>query len=293
MGQRLGQHFLHDRAALRAVVAALELAPGDTIVEIGAGHGELTHELLAISDKRLGNSVKVVAIEKDMKLAALLRQKFAERKNFELIEGDAREALPTLTASRLPLYASYKLCGNIPYYLTGFLFRLIGELNPLPSRVVLTIQKEVAERVCAQPPHTNQLSASVQFWAEPRIIRTVPRGAFSPPPKVASAIVALQPRNNPPSSRHSGTTEGRSAEEYYAAVHALFCQPRKTLVNNISAATGFTKKEVIATLAQCGIAPAARPGELTVAQIIELAGRFPFGERQIRNAKYTQEISNI
>jgi 16S rRNA (adenine1518-N6/adenine1519-N6)-dimethyltransferase len=260
------------------------------VIEIGPGHGELTAEVIGYRLKVEGGPIRIIVIEKDPRLVELLREKFSKEKNFWIVAGDVRKTLPSLIYNLQPV--TYNLCGNIPYYLTGFLLRLIGELTPPPKRVVLTIQKEVAERICATPKPMNpvrssraaalrtrdsvasatsngmnQLAASVQFWARPQIIRTIPRGAFFPPPKVDSAIILLE-------KKKSGAKI--SAPAYYAAVHALFRQPRKTIVNNIADATGFTKERIALVLQEEGIAPDARPGELTVEKMSKLAARFPF-----------------
>ncbi len=264
---RLGQHFLHDREVLCAVAGALQIAPGDTIIEIGAGHGELTAEVLGYRLKVKGETVRIIAIEKDAKLAEELRGRFREKESFEIIEGDIRKLLPTITSNLKP--KTYKLCGNIPYYLTGFLLRLVSELIPLPVRSVFMMQKEVAERICAQPPQMSQLAASVQFWAKPKIVGVVPRSAFAPPPKVDSAIISLEARGDVLDARSSTAS-------YYAAVHALFRQPRKTLLNNIADATGLPKNEVAAVLEKAGVDSATRPHNLSLAQISALAACVTF-----------------
>ncbi|MBI2623292.1 MAG: ribosomal RNA small subunit methyltransferase A [Candidatus Liptonbacteria bacterium] len=276
-GARLGQHFLRDQGALRAVAAALELAPGDTIIEIGAGHGELTEELMSEKWKvKSGEKIQVLAIEKDSRLARTLREKYSRSRNIEIVEGDVRTVLPSLLTTSHSSLATrhsplvYKLCGNIPYYLTGFLFRIVSELEPLPARAVFTIQKEVAERIDAKPPHMNQLAASVQFWAEPKIIRVVPRSAFSPAPKVDSAILLL----NPVIKKGERGEKGERGK-YYAAVHALFSQPRKTILNNVAAALHVPKEEAAHTLHEAGIAPLARAQNLSVADIKKISSLFP------------------
>ncbi len=281
----LGQHFLRDADVLRTIVVALEVAAGDTIVEIGAGHGELTREVRVVS-KRVGD-VKIIAIEKDAALAS--HSGLRELSGVEIVQGDVREILPHLISSLATHHSQlvYKLVGNIPYYLTGFLLRLISELRPLPVHTVLTMQKEVAERICAQPPRMspvrdreglkrpsasngmNQLAASVQFWAKPKIVRIIPRSAFVPPPKVTSAVITLE--------AHVGAAGTRvDADTYYAAVHALFRQPRKTVLNNITHATHLPKSEVAAALQQLEIGSTARPQNLSLAQISGLALCFAF-----------------
>lgn len=210
MGKKLGQYFLKSNEAIKKIVAALELKTGETVIEIGAGHGELTEELgvrcpsvaKAVAGRQV-LGVKIIAIERDEQLVQILKKKFEENKNIEIIEGDVRKELKAISEK----CKVYKLVGNIPYYLTGYLLRQIGELKNKPEVCVLTIQKEVAERIIAQPPKMNRLAASIQFWAIPEIILTLPRSVFKPEPGVESAVIRLKVIGDPPSLKAS---DGRS-----------------------------------------------------------------------------------
>jgi 16S rRNA (adenine1518-N6/adenine1519-N6)-dimethyltransferase len=257
--KRLGQHFLADSSALRAIASSLALQPHEIVIEIGAGHGELTKELLSYNASVLNGSAKVIAIEKDPTLAAGLKQSLSNLKNIKVVEGDVREILPrTVSTLRTD---NYKIVGNIPYYLTGFLLRIISLLEPRPSRVVLTIQKEVAERVCEMPPRMNRLAAMVQFWANPKIVRRISRSSFVPPPKVDSAILCLAPKN----------MEWRiSAGEYVSAVKAIFAQPGKTVLNNITAVIT-SKSAAVEVLSKTHIPLKSRPHDLSLEKIVLLA----------------------
>ncbi|MBM3256889.1 MAG: ribosomal RNA small subunit methyltransferase A [Candidatus Liptonbacteria bacterium] len=265
MGQKLGQHFLKDKSALFKITAALAPQKGETVIEIGGGHGELTKELLALSDKLLASPPKIVTIEKDARLAEELRIKFAKARNLEIVEGDVREVLPSLISklkaqsSKLP----YKIVGNIPYYLTGFLLRLIGEREPSPQLTVLLIQKEVAERLLAKPPHMNKLAASVGFWGKGKIILQIPPGAFSPPPKVESAVIQIFPI----------VKQGKE-KKYFATVQSLFSQPRKTVLNNLAATLQLPKEKLAKILKEKGIDPSVRPQTLSLSQIHSLTSFF-------------------
>ncbi|MBM4389354.1 MAG: hypothetical protein FJ088_16585, partial [Deltaproteobacteria bacterium] len=198
--------------------------PLPTIIEIGPGHGELTQRLLALSGE-----LQVIGIEKDGKLIPHLSALQERYKNFEIVAGDVRNVLPELAKSLKLKAKTCTIVGNIPYYLTGYLLRLLGDLVThyplLITKVVLLVQKEVAERVCAMPPHMNLLAAAVQFWAVPRIAAKVPPGTFSPPPKVSSAVLILTPHEPPPSHEE--------ALRYYALIKKLFRHPRKTAHNNL------------------------------------------------------------
>lgn len=255
--QRLGQHFLKNRSAAEKTVRVLELSRGDIILEIGPGHGELTKELLGAV-----KGLKIVAVEKDGELAANLRNDLlnAGEDSVEIITGD----ILTLLDSKTTGYKSYKLTGNIPYYITGHLLRAVGELNNKPERAVFMIQKEVAERIVAKPPKMNRLAASVQFWSEPLIISTVSKENFFPEPKVDSAIILLKTKLAiPPVDPNC----------YYEALRALFAQPRKTILNNLVSVRG-DKVAVSAALQKIYIDPGFRPQNLAVKEIAAIAQAF-------------------
>lgn len=258
MGRRLGQYFLTDQITLKKIVGLLNIDRNDTVIEIGPGHGELTDEL-RIKNKEL----RIIAIEKDEKLVQFLQQKFAADKNIEIIHGDALKILPSIIRNSPFVIQNYKIIGNIPYYITGYLLRVVSELEKKPSLIVLTIQKEVAERICAGPPQMNLLAASIQVWAEPKIEMIIKRGLFSPPPKVDSAVIRLVTKEP--------TIEG---EIYYPFIKALFKQPRKTILNNISSGLNKPKIEVEKILNQNKISYSLRPQALNISQITSLARVF-------------------
>ncbi len=285
MGQKLGQHFLVNKNKIQKIVEALELKNNDVVVEIGPGHGELTGELANwLIGKKL--KTKIIAIEKDKILAKDLKEKFKDNKNIEISEGDALKIIPELSY-KLQV-TSYKLTGNIPYYITGKLLRILSESGNKPSIIVLTIQKEVAERICgikagslnshgrvriaegrrpkARYSHAmNLLAAIVQFWAEPKIVGYISRHDFKPAPKVDSAIIRLTTYGQ------QLTTE--ETEKYYKFVRALFKQPRKTIINNLRPATNnsqlLTKKIQLTS-----VNPNDRPQNLSLAQIKDLSTLF-------------------
>ena len=220
---------------IKKIVKSLELSPNDTVFEIGPGHGELTKELrLGIKDLK---KVQIIAIEKDKKLADDLRLKINDLglTNIQIINGDALQKLPPLIV-KLPNYrmTNYKIVGNIPYYITGRLLRILGDLKKKPKTIVLTVQKEVAERITAKPPQMNLLAASVQFWAKPEIIDFISKNDFEPAPEVDSAVIKLATDN--PKEGHKTETKN-----YYKLIRALFKQPRKTILNNITADSKLAK----------------------------------------------------
>ena len=282
---RLGQHFLVNKSKIRKIVEALNLKSGDTVVEIGAGHGELTKEIIQKFRNQEIKKFKIVAIERDGRLAQALFRVIVDT-NAEVIEGDALKLLPSLISNyQLPI-TNYKIVGNIPYYITGHLLRVIGELKKKPALIVLTIQKEVAERVSAKPPQMNLLSASVQFWANPEIIGYISKKDFRPQPKVDSAIIRLLP--------HSITNYQLPVANYYRLIKVVFKQPRKTVWNNIKneILNINNKEEAAQLLKKVGVNPGDRPQNLSVDQLIELSGlTFPllFHKFSLYNSSDAQE----
>jgi len=257
MGKKLGQNFLKSGKKLRKIVEALNLGNKDWVVEIGPGHGELTRELRAINPES-----RVILIEKDERLVAVLREKFGDDKNIQIIEGDALKVLPEIAES---ISKPYKIVGNIPYYITGHLFRIIGELKKKPSLAVFTVQKEVAERITAEVPKMNLLAASIQFWAEPKIISRISKKNFRPVPKVDSAVVRLE--------INKGKISRGDAESYYSLLRAVFKQPRKTVFNNLN--SSFKNKEKITkNLEKVGIDMKSRPQNIEVSQLVKLSTLF-------------------
>ena len=263
MGQRLGQHFLKNKSKIKKIVDALELKTGDVVVEIGPGHGELTEEI-ATSDKR--HEIKIIAIEKDKILSERLKEKFKDNNNIEIIEGDVLRVFPKLTTNYQLLITNLKLVGNVPYYITGKLLRILSELENKPSIIVLTIQKEVAQRICGQPPRMNLLAAITQFWAEPKIIEYISKNDFKPAPKVDGAIVALRPQINADYTQID-------ADKFYKFVKVLFKQPRKTIINNLRSITD-NLQLLIEKLRSVGINKDDRPQNLTLEQIKSLSTLF-------------------
>ena len=291
MRQKLGQHFLEDDSVTEKIISTLSLG-GETIIEIGSGRGALTIPLASALKEKNG---KLIAIEKDPELAQEARKWNLE--NLEIIEGDVLEILPSLSSKLKTI--SYELVGNIPYYLTGFLLRTVGELAHKPMLTVFTVQKEVAERIVAMPPKMNKLAASVQFWSDPKIISIVSRKSFNPPPEVDSAIIMLKTKKSPSSSHvipaNAGihmaygaldpmvkpeddgkkTRNNLGQKKYYKTVHALFAQPRKTILNNLCSTSKLKRQdaalEISSALAKLGINPKDRPQNLSIDNIVSIA----------------------
>ena len=239
----------------------------ETVIEIGSGHGEITFAVIKKLSNLVVKNFKIIAIEQNKKLVENLefRIKNLGIKNIKIIQGDALKILPKLI-TQLPNYpiTNYKLIGNIPFYITGYLFRILAELKNKPSLVLFFIQKEVAERIIAEPPKMNLLAASVQFWAEPKIVGYISRKEFKPMPKVDSAIIKLETKDK--------RQETRNAEKYYKFIKILFKQPRKTILNNLKplAATELISQK----LKLSGVSSRARPQNLNIEQLQQLSTLF-------------------
>jgi 16S rRNA (adenine1518-N6/adenine1519-N6)-dimethyltransferase len=259
----LGQNFLVDESHLDRIVAAADLTPGDVVLEIGPGVGTLTRRLAA-------QAGQVVAVELDDRLIELLRADFAGQPHVHIVHGDILELdLSTLLAAHrtggtagagapaIERGANYKIVANLPYYITSLALRHILEATPPPTLAVVMVQKEVAERICAQPGDLSLLAVSVQFYAEPRIVQRVPAGAFYPAPKVDSAVLRLDVRPQPAVSTVP-------PDAFFRIVRAGFGQKRKQLANSLSAGLALSKAVVQAALLQAGIDPKRRAETLTL-----------------------------
>jgi 16S rRNA (adenine1518-N6/adenine1519-N6)-dimethyltransferase len=247
--KRLGQHFLTDPRVLARIADALAPTAEDTVVEIGPGRGSLTAELLA----RAG---RVVAIELDRALAARLRAEYTDNEALTVIAGDALDLPLAGAAGR----ADYLAAGNVPYYITTpILFHSLE--TPRPRRSVFLVQREVAERVVA-PPGTSAygaLSVNVQALAEPTIAFTIAPGAFTPPPRVESALLRLVPRPDP-------VVTDDEQPDYSAFVIAAFGLRRKQMRRVLRTLRGVTPDVAGALLEQAGVAPDVRPEVLSPEQ---------------------------
>ncbi|MCR4322819.1 MAG: 16S rRNA (adenine(1518)-N(6)/adenine(1519)-N(6))-dimethyltransferase RsmA [Candidatus Azambacteria bacterium] len=252
--KRLGQNFLVNQGIIKKIIVAAALTKTDTVLEIGPGHGALTFTLA----KEAG---KVVAIEKDRALAEILRNELAERNitNVEIIEGDI---LSFLDDPHSPLPPRYHVVANIPYYLTSALIRQLLELTRPPERILLTIQKEVAQRIAAHSGKESILSLAVKFYADARILFPISRGSFSPVPNVDSAVIEIIPRKE---------SSPIPPKAFFAVMKAGFLAPRKKLPGNLAKGLSLNKEKIVALLSELGINPNARPEQLALVQWISLA----------------------
>ncbi len=244
----LGQNFLVSEPALAKVVAAAELGPEEAVLEIGPGLGSLTRHLAEAARR-------VVAVELDETLLPALRFVLRPYENIEVVQGDILN-LPS-ASFRLP--PSYKVVANIPYYITSAVIRHLLEAETRPGLIVLTIQREVAERLCAQPGDLSLLAVSVQFYSVPQVVARIPAGAFYPRPQVDSAVVRLEVRPRP---AVDVTDRGR----FFRVVKAGFSQKRKQVHNALSGGLQLSSAQTEAWLARAGVDPRRRAETLTLAE---------------------------
>ena len=244
----LGQNFLVDETALARIAAAADLAASDTVLEIGPGLGSLTRHLASAARR-------VVAVELDEAMLPALRHTLQSYANVEIVHSDILKY--ALTASQNGLPPGYKVVANIPYYITSALIRHLLEADVRPSLVVLTVQREVAERICAGPGDMSLLAVSVQFYCAPRLVARIPAGAFYPPPEVDSAVLRLDVFTQP-------AVAVADTDHFFQVVKAGFSQKRKQLRNSLSAGLHLESRKADEFLFRAGIDPKRRAETLTL-----------------------------
>lgn len=250
----LGQHFLTSRHTLEEIISASTVKKDENILEIGPGTGILTRALLK-------TGARVTAIEKDERSFALLNKKFAKEiqtNQLDLIHGDILEnSLSDFQEKRFAVVA------NIPYYITGAILRKFLEDGPRPERMILLVQREVAERIVARDGKESILSVSVKAFGTPRIVAKVPRGAFSPPPAVDSAILSI-----------SDISDARFREKkieiarFFEILRAGFGQKRKFLMRNLESV--LDQRQVQAAWSRIGLDAKARAEDISATQWFEI-----------------------
>lgn len=250
--KRLGQHFLNDQRVLAEIAAALELRGDETVVEIGPGRGALTRHLV-------GRARGLVLIELDRALAANLREEFAGDDSVEVVETDVLDANIAELAG-----GPYVLVGNVPYYITTpIIFHALKA--PMPLRAVFLVQKEVAERMAADADSEEYgaLSVTIQALTEPELLLHVPPSAFTPAPKVHSAVVRLRPRATP-------LVPPETAAGFQAFVQSFFGMRRKQLGTIVRSLEGLSTERAQELLQAGGWDPKARPETLSPAEFARL-----------------------
>jgi 16S rRNA (adenine1518-N6/adenine1519-N6)-dimethyltransferase len=247
--QKLGQHFLADHSWRQQIRQTLAIRPGETWLEIGAGHGEMTDLLAA-------DGAHVIAIETDPRLIPGLRTKAAACPAIEIIAADVLETdLRQIVAGR-----RVRVYGNLPYYITSPILRHLFQIADCITSIHIVIQLEVAARIVAPPGRRDYgyLSTLCQFYAHPEIALRIPQDAFHPPPKVMSALVQM----TLPGERANLGIENEP--QFLAFLQACFAQKRKTLRNNLRTVAG--AENLAPALESLGLSSSARAEELTLTQ---------------------------
>ena len=242
----LGQNFLQDPFALEKIVAAAEVQPTDTVLEVGSGLGSLTRYLAAAAKE-------VIAVELDEKLLAPLEAVVAPYRNICVIHGDILKLSP----AELIGADDYLVVANIPYYITSAIIRHLLEGPRKPRRIILTIQKEVADRICAQPGDLSLLALSVQIYGKPRVTARIPAEAFFPAPKVDSAILSIEIYPQP-------LIRAEILDTFFKLIKAGFGQKRKTLRNSLSAGLHIPPVSAEELLVKVNIDPKRRAETLSI-----------------------------
>lgn len=252
--KQLGQSFLEDESALEKVVAAADLLPTDTVLEIGPGLGSLTRHLARAAQR-------VIAVEIDDGLLPPLEDVLRPYDNVDVILADI---LRLDLAKVEGLAPGYIVVANIPYYITSAIVRHLVEAPVRPARIVLTVQREVAERMVAQPDDMNMLAVSVQFYTVARVGAKLAAGAFYPRPDVDSAVIRLDVRPQP-------AVAVPSVEGFFRVVKAGFSQKRKQLRNSLAGGLQLEHAEADTLLAAAGIDPQRRAETLTLPEWAAIA----------------------
>jgi len=242
----LGQNFLIEDVYLQQIIQSAEIYPEDNVLEVGAGTGSLTRCLVQVAKR-------VVAVELDMQLIPLLKEVIGEDSKVQIVAGDILQLDP----AKLMGAESYVVVANIPYYITSALFRHLLESQMKPRRMIITVQQEVAERICASPGAMSLLALSVQVYGNPQKVLNIPASAFYPRPKVDSATLRVDLYPQP-------LIASNQLDTFFKLSKAGFSQKRKMLHNALAAGLGWTKEKVDALLEQAHIDPQRRAQTLTM-----------------------------
>ncbi len=278
----LGQHFLNSTHVLGQIIATAQIQTGETVLEIGPGKGVLTRALLTAG-------AKVVAVEKDVRAVTMLEQDFfadIQSGSLKIISGDILEMTDERLSSILNNHTSHSehsevrrtpifaIVANIPYYITGAILEKFLEHGPRPDRMVILVQKEVADRIVAHDGKESILSVSVKAFGAPKIIAKVPPGAFTPPPTVDSAIIAITHISD--KLFHKNSADGNKIPEktidisrFFSIVKSGFAHKRKFAIRNIESIINL---ELIQSIwEKLDLDPKVRAEDISVDQWVEIA----------------------
>jgi 16S rRNA (adenine1518-N6/adenine1519-N6)-dimethyltransferase len=317
----LGQHFLNSPGVLRKIIDAATLTTGETVLEIGPGTGVLTRALLDAG-------ARVIAVEKDARAIAMLEQTFFKECSSDqltIIEGDILDpalfnSSPSLTPQDNTTQASvstpdslrikklaqlstlkngnFSLIANIPYYITGAILEKFLEHGPRPDRIVILVQKEVAERIVARDGKESILSVSVKAFGIPKLVAVVPPGAFTPPPTVDSAILSITDISTQKfnlreldQGSHPGQNSADDAkidiQHFFKIVKAGFAHKRKFALRNIESLidsnTVLTREKLESAWKDSNLDPKVRAEDMTVGQWMEMTRKLSTNQENQAN----------
>lgn len=247
--KRFGQHFLSDVSILTRIVDAAELSARDAVIEVGPGLGSLT----AVLADRVA---RVIAVEVDRDLVVTLRERFAHRPEVSIVEADILDSTPSTLLADAGASSPYVVVANLPYNIAAPVLRRFLEADIPPTRLVIMVQLEVAEAIVATSGHMSLLSVATQVYADTSMVMKVAPGAFSPPPKVQSAVVRIdvlpQPRIDTP------------IDAFFTVVRAGFGNPRKQLRNSLSFGLHVKQEIVDDVMRAAGVDATLRPQMLSI-----------------------------
>jgi 16S rRNA (adenine1518-N6/adenine1519-N6)-dimethyltransferase len=256
----LGQHFLIDEAVLQRILSAAELSPGEIVVEVGPGLGILTEALAK-------QGARVIAVELDAKLVALLKKRLAGFPDVKIVHADILRVTPGQllqdNSATSEVVRGYKVIANLPYYITSPVLSHFLKTQPRPSMMVVMVQREVGEAIAAAPGKMRLLSVKAQFYSRPAIVSYVPAASFYPPPKVDSAILRLDVYSQPP-------IEVSDVAGFFDIVMHGFRSPRKQLRNSLAHSFEMPAGQVASLLEKAGIEPKRRAETLKLEEWREL-----------------------
>jgi len=246
--KKMGQNFLIDKNIIKKFVITCELDENDTVLEVGSGLGSITQFLA----KQAG---KVIGVEKDTGLAEISEEILKDFENIKIIQND-------ILNFNINNLKQYKVVGNLPFYITSPIIVKFLEAQNKPEKMVFIIQKEVAQRICSEPPDMTILSNSVQFFSKPKIISSISKNSFWPIPSVDSVILELSPFLN---------QKNNLSEKFFKVMKAGFSHPRKQLLNNLTKKLDLNRKQTKSWLEKNKIQITQRAETLTTKNWINLA----------------------
>ncbi len=246
----MGQNFLIDEKTFNKILEAADLSKNDIVLEIGPGIGNLTTRLAQ-------KAKKVLAIEKDKKMCEILKKELKNQniENVQIINKDILKINYDSITRWFNGY-DYKLVANLPYYVASAIIRKFLEFKKPPESMILMIQKEVAQRICAEPTKMSLLAISIQFYARPKIVSYVSKKSFWPEPKVDSSIIKIIPLKTKSSEKFT--------EKFFKVVKAGFSHPRKQLINNLAKELKLEKEKTKEWLLKNKIQPSQRAETLSI-----------------------------